>query len=259
MRERDLTDPLPLDPPGPDGFFDVAVAATYDDPVDDPEAAAEVAATVERLAALAGDGPALEFAIGTGRIAVPLAARGVQVAGIERSRAMVDRLRSKPGGADIPVAIGDMTTTRVEGSFALVYLVFNTIMNVTTQAGQVDVFRNAAVHLRPGGTFLVEVMVPELQRLAPGERFRAYDVTPSAWSIDEYDVPRQGLISHHHELIDGRHEVVSIPFRYVWPAELDLMARLAGLRLRDRRGGWSDEPFTSTSARHVSVWERPAD
>lgn len=259
LRERDLTDPHPLEPPGPDGFFDEAVAATYDDPTDDPEASAELAATVDRLTLLAGDGPALEFAVGTGRVALPLAERGVPVAGIELSRAMADRLRAKPGGAAIPVTIGDMTSTRVDGSFGLVYLVFNTIMNVTTQAGQVEIFRNAAGHLRPGGVFLVEVMVPELHRLPPGERFRAYDVTPTRWSIDEYDVARQGLISHHHELVDGRHEVVSIPFRYVWPAELDLMAQLAGLRLRERRGGWRGEAFTSESQRHVSVWERPLE
>jgi SAM-dependent methyltransferase len=240
-----------------DGFFDDRVAATYDDPdaMSTPDAIDPV---VDILAGLAGDGQALEFAIGTGRIALPLAARGVPVHGIDLSRAMVARLRAKPGGDAIPVTIGDIATTRVAGTFALVYLVYNTIMNLTTQAAQVACFRNAAAHLAPGGSFVVEVMIPDLRRLPPGETLRTDHRTETAWSIDEYDVANQGLISHHVEVIDGQIQQVSIPFRYVWPAELDLMAELAGLRLRDRWADWTRAPFTSESRSHVSIWERPA-
>ena len=189
---------------------------------------------------------------------MPLAARGVPVAGIDLSRAMVARLRAKPGGEAIEVVIGDIATTRVDGSFSLVYLVFNTIMNLTTQAAQVACFRNAAAHLDPGGTFVIETMIPELQRLPPGETFRTYGVTDTAWSFDEYDIANQGLISHHFDTVDGAVRRNSIPFRYVWPAELDLMAELAGMRLRDRWSRLAREPFTSDSTKHVSVWEKPA-
>lgn len=240
----------------PDGFFDEHIAATYDDP-DPMTSPVAIDPVVDVLADLAGDGAALEFAIGTGRIALPLAARGVPVHGIELSQAMVARLRAKPGGDAIPVTIGDMATTRVEGAFAVVFLVYNTIMNLTTQAAQVACFRNAAAHLAPGGTFVVEVMIPDLQRLPPGERLRTDHRSDTAWSIDEYDVVSQGLISHHVEVIDGRIDQVSIPFRYVWPAELDLMAELAGLRLRHRWADWTRAPFTGESRSHVSIWERP--
>ena len=240
-----------------DGYFDERIAATYDDAEDEMFAAATIDPTVDFLASLAGSGRALEFGIGTGRIALPLAARGVPVDGIDLSTAMVARLRAKPGGDAIGVTIGDIASTTVDGSFSLVYLVFNTIMNLTTQAAQVACFRNAAAHLEPGGYFVVEVMVPELQRLPPGETFRAYGVTEAAWSFDEYDVANQGLVSHHIDLVDGRVEGTSIPFRYVWPSELDLMAEIAGLRLRERWSGWAREPFTSDSTKHVSVWEKP--
>jgi SAM-dependent methyltransferase len=241
-----------------DGYFDDRVAATYDASESEMFAAEVIDPVVDFLADLAGDGRALEFAIGTGRIALPLAKRGIPVHGIDLSAAMVARLRAKPGGADIPVAIGDIATTRAEGSFSLVYLVFNTIMNLTTQAAQVACFRNAAVHLEPGGRFVIETMIPELQRLPPGEAFRAYNVTETSWSIDEYDVANQGLTSHHVEVGDGVVDRLSIPFRYVWPAELDLMAQLAGMTLRDRWAGWRREPFTSDSPMHVSAWEKPA-
>ncbi|HEX6869240.1 MAG TPA: class I SAM-dependent methyltransferase [Candidatus Limnocylindrales bacterium] len=243
-----------------DGYFDEHVAGTYDDPTDAANHASTIAPIVDLLAELAGNGPALEFAIGTGRIALPLTQRGVEVHGIDRSQAMVDRLRAKPGGATIPVTIGDIATTQVDGagSFTLVYLVFNTIMNLTTQAAQVACFRNAGAHLSPGGRFVIEVGIPDLRRLPPGDVHRApYDVSPTTWSIDEYDVAHQGLISHHMEVVDGRLDRVSIPFRYVWPAELDLMAEVAGLRPRDRWATWTRTPFTSDSEAHVSVWERP--
>jgi SAM-dependent methyltransferase len=218
---------------------------------------AVVGPTVDFLADLAGSGRALELGIGTGRIALPLAERGVPVHGIELSRAMAARLRAKPGGEGIGVTIGDFSTTAVDGTFSLAYLVFNTIGNLTTQAAQVACFRNAAVHLEPGGCFVIEVGIPELQRLPPGETMRVFDAGQRHWGVDEYDVACQGLTSHHFELVDGRFERHSLPFRYVWPAELDLMAELAGMRLRERWSGWKREPFTSDSRKHVSVWEKP--
>jgi SAM-dependent methyltransferase len=210
------------------------------------------------LAELAGSGRALELGIGTGRIALPLAERGVQVHGIELSNAMVARLRAKPGGDDIRVTIGDFATTAVDGTFALAYLVFNTIGNLTTQAAQVACFRNVSAHLEPGGCFVIEVGIPELRRLPPGETMRVFDASETHWGVDEYDVANQGLTSHHFGLVDGRFELRSIPFRSVWPAELDLMAELAGMSLRERWSGWKREPFTSESRKHVSVWEKPA-
>ena len=185
-----------------------------------------------------------------------LAARGVAVSGIDLSEAMVARLREKRGGTDIPVTIGDFATTRIPGTFALAYLVFNTIMNLTTQDEQVACFRNVAAHLEPGGRFVIEVMIPGLQRLPPGEVFQPFTVTPTRLGFDEYDVAVQGLVSHHCSVLDGTFAVNSVPFRYVWPSELDLMARIAGLRLRERWGWWNREPFTSESTTHVSVWEK---
>jgi SAM-dependent methyltransferase len=242
-----------------DGYFDDRVAARYDASAAEMFDEAVVGPAVDLLAELAGGGAALEFGIGTGRIAVPLAERGVRVSGIDVSSAMVARLHAKPGGAAIDVAIGDFSTTRVEGSFSLVYLVFNTIMNLTTQAAQIACFRNAAAHLSPGGRFVVEVGVPELQRLPPGETVRAFHVSEGSWGFDEYDVATQGLTSHHLEIVDGRLERLSIPFRYVWPAELDLMAELADMRPVHRWAGWTREPFVAESRSHVSAWERPAD
>ena len=176
--------------------------------------------------------------------------------GIDLSEAMVARLRAKPGAESIAVTIGDFATTRVEGAFSLAYLVFNTINNLTTQDEQVACFENVAAHLEPGGCFVIEVGVPQLRRLPPGDTFVAFDVSPTHLGFDEYDVVSQGLVSHHYSLVDGKWEVRSIPFRYVWPAELDLMARIAGMRLRERWGGWNREPFTSESTTHVSVWQK---
>jgi SAM-dependent methyltransferase len=241
-----------------DGYFDERVAARYDE--SDPEMFAPqvVEPVVDFLAAIAGNGPVLELGIGTGRIALPLARRGVQVHGIELSRAMVARLREKPGGEDIEVTIGDFSTTTVEGSFSLAYLVFNTIMNLTSQAAQVACFRNVAAHLEPGAAFVIEVGVPALRRLPAGESFHVFHGRDESWGIDEYDVASQGLTSHHIGVVDGRLESTSIPFRYVWPSELDLMAQLAGMTLRERWSGWKREPFTNDSRQHVSVWEKPA-
>jgi SAM-dependent methyltransferase len=240
-----------------DGYFDERVAARYDDDAAesfDPEVLDPV---IDFLAELAGSGRALELGIGTGRVALPLARRDVQVHGIDLSEAMVAQLRAKPGGEAIGVTIGDFATTTVEGSFSLGYLVFNTIMNLTTQEAQVACFRNVAAHLQQGGRFVIEVGIPQLQRLPPGETVRAFHVSETYWGFDEYDVAVQGLVSHHVSITDGEVDRFSIPFRYVWPSELDLMAHLAGMTLRERWGGWKREPFTSDSGKHVSVWQKP--
>ncbi|HEU5224566.1 MAG TPA: class I SAM-dependent methyltransferase [Actinomycetota bacterium] len=243
----------------PEDHFGEAVAAEYDETSDAMFDAAAVDPVVELLAGYAAGGRALELGIGTGRIALPLAARGVEVVGIDLSSAMVDRLRGKPGGERIPVTIGDFSTTTVDGSFRLAYIVWNTIMNVTTQAGQVATFRNAARHLEPGGHFVLEVGVPAIQRLPPGERYVVFDASDEHWGVDEYDVLHQGLVSHHFQRRGGAmFEASSGPFRYAWPAELDLMAQLAGLEFSERWAGWRHEPFTGESTSHVSVWQKPA-
>jgi SAM-dependent methyltransferase len=240
-----------------DGYFGEPIAATYDETSDRMFEPAVVDPTVDFLAGLAGDGRALELGIGTGRIAVPLAERGVEVHGIDLSRAMVARLRTKPGGEAIGVTIGDFSSAKVDGTFRLAYLVYNTIMNLTSQEAQVACFRNVADHLEPGGRFVIEVGVPDLRRLPPGERHVVFDASPTHWGIDEYDVVNQGLVSHHFDVRGGEISMSWGPFRYVWPAELDLMARLAGLELVERWSGWKREPFTSDSRQHVSVWEKP--
>jgi SAM-dependent methyltransferase len=241
-----------------DGYFDERIAARYDESAAEMFDPAVVDPVVDFLVELAGRGRALELGIGTGRIALPLAERGVPVHGIELSKAMAAKLRTKPGGEDLGVTIGDFATTSVDGSFSLVYVVFNTIMNLTTQAEQVACFRNVAAHLEPSGCFVIEVMIPELRRLPPGETFRVFDASENYWGIDEYDVATQGLTSHHVEVVDGRLERFSAPYRYAWPSELDLMGELAGMRLHERWGGWKREPFTNDSHAHVSVWEKPA-
>lgn len=239
-----------------DGYFDERVAARYDESATEMFEADAVDPAVDFLAEVVGDGRALELGIGTGRIALPLAKRGVQVHGIDLSKAMIARLRSKPRSSDIGVTIGDIATTAVDGSFSLVFLVFNTIMNLTTQAAQIACFRNVAAHLDDQGCFVIEVEIPALQSLPRGEAIRAFHVSETRWGFDEYDVASQGLTSHHFEVVDGKLERLSVPFRYVWPSELDLMAKLAGMRLRERWAGWKREPFTSESRKHVSVWEK---
>jgi SAM-dependent methyltransferase len=241
----------------PEDHFGPHVAERFDERYAYQADPAVVEPVVDFLAGLAGDGEALELGIGTGRIALPLARRGVPVHGIDFSEAMVAQLRSKPDGDQIPVTIGDFTTTTVDGTFSLAYLVVNTIMNLTTQDEQVACFRNVAAHLEPGGCFVVEVLVPRLQRLPPGDTFQVFDVSPTHVGIDEYDVARQGLVSHHYWIEGGRVEIDSPPFRYVWPSELDLMAQLAGMRLRERWQDWTRTPFTSASDKHVSVWQKP--
>jgi SAM-dependent methyltransferase len=240
----------------PEDYFGERVAARYDEWDAASFEPAVVNPVVDFLVDVAGQGAALELGIGTGRIALPLAQRGVRVHGIELSTAMVAKLRSKPEADRIEVSIGDFATTRADGTFSVAYLVVNTIMNLTTQDEQVACFRNVAAHLDPGGCFVVEVGVPQLQRLPPGENIRAFDVSATRLGFDEYDVASQGLISHHYREVNGKLDVISVPFRYVWPSELDLMARLAGMTLRERWGGWKREPFTSDSPMHVSVWEK---
>jgi SAM-dependent methyltransferase len=241
----------------PDDHFGEDVASQYDESTEPEFDPAVIATTVDFLAALAGKGRALEFAIGTGRIALPLAARGVPVAGIDLSQPMVARLRAKAGAESIEVAIGDYSTTVVEGEFTVVYLLYNTIENITTQTGQVAAFRNAARHLAGNGAFVIECLMPDLRRLPEGATAVVFDIGERHWGIDEYDVANQGLISHHFNVRDGKVEYGAWPFRYVWPAELDLMAEMAGLRLRERWSGWNREPFTSDSRKHISVWEKP--
>ena len=232
--------------------YDRTTAALFHPAVLDP--------AVDRLAELAGGGRVLEFAVGTGRVALPLSARGLEVAGIELSAPMAEQLRAKPGADAVPVAIGDMTSARVPGEFSLVYLVRNTIMNVTTQDEQLAVFANAAAHLVVGGCFVVEVIVPQLRSVPPGEVARVFALEPDHVGIETFDdVVGQIAWSHHWFSVDGRMLHHAAPYRYVWPAELDLMARLAGFRLRDRRADWTGAPFTANSPEHVSVYEKVGD
>jgi SAM-dependent methyltransferase len=229
--------------------YDESSASMFDDDV--------LGATVDVLAQLVGDGAALELAIGTGRVALALAARGVPVSGIELSPAMVGQLRAKDGAERIDVALGDMATTRVGGSFRLVYLVFNTIGNLTTQDEQVACFANAAAHLETGGCFVIEVGVPDLRRLPPGEDARVFSHAPGYVGYDRYtDLVAQQATSHHFVADGSGVRELRTPFRFVWPSELDLMARLAGMSLRDRWAGWDRAPFTGESTSHVSVWEK---
>jgi hypothetical protein len=242
---------------GEEGYFGERVAARYDDQSWSMFDPAVVGPAVERLAELAGDGAALEFAIGTGRIAVPLAERGVTVAGIDNSEAMLARLREKPGAEQINAIAGDMATSKVDGDFALVYLVFNTIFNLTTQDGQVACFENAARHLNAGGRFVIEARVPEVQRLGYGNTVLPWRADETGLSFYVYDVVTQRLDGKHYYLDDdGALRPSPIELRYAWPAELDLMARIAGLELEHRWGGWSEEPFTALSPSHVSVYRK---
>ena len=241
-----------------ENHFGEDVAAGYDDSDGRQFDGEVIARTVDVLAELAGGGGALELAIGTGRIGLPLSERGVAVSGIELSEAMVERLRAKPGGDRIPVAVGDMTSTRVEGTFQLVYLVFNTIGNLWTQDAQVACFANAADHLAPGGCFVVEVGVPDLRRLPPGQDAHVFAHAPGYVGYDRYTDPvAQQAVSHHFFVRPSGVQELRTPFRYVWPAELDLMARLAGLSLRERWADWDRSPFTADSTSHVSIWAKP--
>ncbi|HUW03318.1 MAG TPA: class I SAM-dependent methyltransferase [Acidimicrobiales bacterium] len=237
--------------------FGEDVAARYDQTLGTMAEPEVLGRTVDVLTELAGGGRALEFAIGTGRVALPLAARGVPVSGIEFSKAMADQLRAKDGSSQIDLTIGDMATTRLGGSFRLVYLVFNTIGNLTTQDQQVECFANAAAHLEPGGHFVIEVGVPDLRRLPPGSDARVFSHARGYVGYDRYtDLVAQQATSHHFVADGSGVKEATTPFRFVWPSELDLMARLAGMTLRDRWADWDRSPFTAESTSHVSIWQK---
>ncbi|KUL26210.1 class I SAM-dependent DNA methyltransferase [Actinoplanes awajinensis] len=239
-------------------LWDDETAERYDDEAAEMFAPDVLGPAVAFLAGLAGDGPALEFAIGTGRVAIPLVERGIPVSGIELSAPMAQRLREKDAGGRIPVVIGDMATTTVPGKFSLVYVVWNSIGNVRTQDEQVECFRNAARHLAPGGRFVIELWVPGIRRLPPGQAAVPYAVTDRHTIFDTYDLTTQQGTSHHYRRrADGSVHYGFSNFRYIWPAECDLMARLAGLEPERRIAGWDGAPFTSDSESHVSVWRRP--
>jgi SAM-dependent methyltransferase len=242
-----------------EAVWDSAAARSYDTPGSGMFAADVLGPAVTRLAELAGGGRALEFAVGTGRVAIPLAARGVPVTGIELSQPMIDQLRTKVDERTVPVIAGDMTSTRAPGQFTLVYLVYNTISNVLTQREQVECFRNAARHLSPGGRFVIELWVPELRRLPPGVPATVGASAPGYILVDTYDVLRQHLVSHHFRFAEGRDaRVFRSPHRYIWPAELDLMAQLAGFELESRHADWTGAEFTADSPSHVSVYRLPS-
>lgn len=241
-----------------DEIWDVDAAQRYDTPNTGMFAPDVLGPTVDRLAELAGDGRALELAIGTGRVAVPLSARGVPVTGIELSEAMIDQLRTKVDEEKMPVVVGDMATARAPGEYTLVYLVYNTISNLLTQAEQVDCFRNAARHLSPGGRFVIELWVPELRKLPPGQQATVGQAESGYILLDTYDLLRQHVVSHHFYFDSGKQaELFRSPHRYIWPAELDLMAQLAGFELESRHADWSGSEFTAESPSHVSVYRLP--
>ncbi|MGP4021247.1 class I SAM-dependent methyltransferase [Saccharopolyspora sp. 5N708] len=241
-----------------DEIWDADAAQRYDTPGSGMFAPEILGQTVDRLAELAGDGQALEFAIGTGRVAIPLAERGVPVTGIELSRPMIDQLRTKADETTIPVVIGDMATATAPGSYSLVYLVYNTISNLLTQAEQVACFRNAARHLIPGGRFVIELGVPELRRLPPGQDALVFRAEPGYIGLDTYDVLRQHLVSHHFTFDESRQARLDrSPHRYIWPAELDLMAQLAGFEMETRHADWTGAEFTAESSSHISVYRIP--
>lgn len=241
-----------------DEIWDDVAARRYDTPGSGMFAPDVLGPTVDRLTELAGGGRVLEFAIGTGRVAVPLAERGVAVTGIELSRPMIEQLRRKVDESVIPVLVGDMATTRAAGEFELVYLVFNTISNLLTQAEQVACFRNAARHLAPGGRFVVELWVPDLRGLPSGQQATVFTSEPGYLGVDVYDVLTQRLVSHHFTFDDGRRaELFRSPHRYIWPAELDLMAQLAGFDVESRHADWVGSEFTADSRSHVSTYRLP--
>jgi SAM-dependent methyltransferase len=229
-------------------FYDASAAHMFADAVVNP--------TVDLLAELAGSGRALELGIGTGRIALPLAARGVSVSGIDASQKMVEKLREKPGGKDIPVVIGDFADASFEGKFSLAFLVFNGLWNLRTQGKQLACFENVARHLAPAGRFVIELFVPDLQNISPGHNINPIRADENGMSFDVYDVVTQRLTSHHFWITRGGLRSFPSDGRYAWPAEIDLMAQLAGMKLSDRWGGWQREPFTESSRSHVSVYQK---
>jgi SAM-dependent methyltransferase len=238
-----------------DDIWNVESAKSYDTPGTGMFSPEILGPTIDRLAQLTGEGQALEFAIGTGRVAVPLRARGIPVVGIDASPAMIDQLRTKVDETTIPVVLGDMATARAEGSYTLVYLVYNTISNLLTQAEQIMCFRNAARHLTAGGRFVIELGVPELRKLTPGQQAIVWHSEPGYIGLDTYDVLHQRVISHHFTFGEGRQaDIFRSRHRYIWPAELDLMGQLAGFELESRQADWIGSPFTAESRAHISVY-----
>jgi SAM-dependent methyltransferase len=238
-----------------DDIWDAETAKSYDTPGTGIFSPDILGPTVDRLAELAGHGQALEFAIGTGRVAVPLRERGIPVVGIEASPAMIAQLRTKVDEATIPVVLGDMATTSAQGIYTLVYLVYNTISNLLTQAEQIMCFRNAARHLSAGGRFVIELGVPELRKLTPGQQAIVWHSEPGYIGLDTYDVLEQRVVSHHFRFGEGRQaQIFRSPHRYIWPAELDLMAQLAGFELEGRYADWNRFPFGAESRAHISVY-----
>ena len=236
-------------------MWDAEVAEGYDTPGTGAFSPAVLGPTIECLARLAGNGRALEFAIGTGRVAIPLRERGIPVVGIELSSAMVEQLRRKADEATLPVVLGDMTTTVAPGSYSLVYLVYNTLSNLLTQGEQVACFRNAARHLTPGGRFVIELWVPELRRLPPSQNAVVWQSERGYIGLDTYDTVRQHVVSHHFTFGEDRQaQLLRSLHRYIWPAELDLMAQMAGFELESRHADWVHSEFTAESRSHVSVY-----
>jgi SAM-dependent methyltransferase len=239
-----------------DGYFTKDVARTYDRDHGNTDAAT-IRQTINTLSQLAGTGAILEFAIGTGRLALALVQHGHVVKGIELSRAMVAELRKKEKSQPIEIVIGDMTSARVDGEFSLVVLAFNTIDNLLSQGQQIECFKNAAAHLAPGGRFIVETQVPPIQRIPFGETSLAFACSPKHWGVDIFDIATQHYTSNHIWINEDAPKQLCIPFRYVWPSELDLMAKIAGLQFEDRWEDWQKTPFSKTSKSHISVWRKP--
>jgi SAM-dependent methyltransferase len=239
-------------------MFDERVAARYETYWPELFGPDAIDPVVSFLAGLAGGGRALELGVGTGRLALPLARRGVPVHGIELSEAMVARLRAQPGAEQVGVTIGDIATAMVGGTFRLAFLARNTITNLTSQDEQVQCFQTVAAQLEPCGCFVVENYIPQLQRLPPGETTRVFAATGTHLGFEEYDSAAQLAVSHHYWVIDGELETFSSPHRYLWPSELDLMAKIAGLSLRERWSTWQRGRFASDSSAHISVWQKPA-
>ncbi len=240
-------------------YFGEGVAERYDEGAADLSTPEVVGPVVEFLADLAGAGRALEFGIGTGRIGLPLHERGVPVDGIDLSPAMLRQLRAKPGADSIHAVEGDFASAKMDSTYSLVYLVFNTINNLTTQDGQIACFQNASDHLEPGGHFVIEVGVPKLRMLPPGQNLHTFHLSEDRWGIDEYHFACQEFTSHHFAVRGGELRRMSVPFRYVFPEELDLMAKMAGMKRVGRWAGWQHEPFTDDSSMHVSVWQKRRD
>ena len=241
----------------PDAHLNPVVAADYDRGLPASRRGESITSTVGVLAELAGDGVAVEFAVGTGRIALPLAEAGTKVLGIDFSEAMLAELGKKAGSQAVPVTLGDMTKTRLCSDARLVYLVYNTIGNLRTQEMQIECFRNAAAHLAPGGRFVIENGVPRLHHLPAGETIVPFDVSPEHLGFDEYvDQVNQISISHHYFIRGDRVRTSSPSFRYVWPSELDLMAQMAGMTLESRWADWNRNEFVGDSPSHVSVWRK---